>query len=348
MRTNVAYSAAVAAGVVPKLEAVIDFADGLTPAYIALDSDDLAVDGSYVSDGSESSGIPLWDIVSRKARLRLYNGDGRYDDRDFTDARVAVYLRYGTGNGARMYLGDYFAKEPEAYGDFIDVIAYEDTGNIDALFPFADAEKGTQIGVGSLINKVCMQIMCEPVFSFAQSYESLDTVSVTIPEDSYTTRDLLVHLAMLIGTNVRIDPRDQIAFFYRYKDRSAVDAAIDDWIDLSAAHKPTTITGTQLDYTWTNTSGHRITTRFTLGTGGGYVVHATNNPFMTNVTHCGMLHAGVNGTVFHKMRCSIPFNPMLEFMDHIQITDSHGNTITTYITNVIHYFNGATEIQTSV
>lgn len=348
MLTNAAYSSAIAAGVIPKLEAIIDFADGLTPASVVVDSDDLAIDGSYLSDGSESSSIPLWDIVSRKACLRLYNGDGRYDDRDFAEARISLYLRYSSSAGGRMYLGDFFAKPPEEYGDFITVLAYEDTGAIDSPFVFSDAEKGTSIGVGSLINRVCTQILCEPVFSFAESYELLDGVHVNIPGDTYTTRELLVNLAMLVGANIRIDLRGQTAYFYRYNNRQSIDATIDDWIDLSAAHKPTTITGTKLDYVWTDSLGRRVTTRFMYGTGTGYVVYAKNNPFMTKSFHCGMLHTGVNGTVFHKMRCSIPFNPMLEFMDHIQITDSHGNTITTYITNVIHYFNGATEIQTSV
>lgn len=348
MRVNAAYSSAVAAGYVPKLEALIEFADGVTPVGVDVDSDDLAVDGSYISDGSESSGIPLWDIVSRKACLKLYNGDGRYNSRDFTGARITIFLRYGSSASARMDLGTFYAIPPEEYGEFITLLAYEDTGDLDAPCEFDDWEKGLQIGLGSLIDEVCMKCSCRSNFTFASSYEDLDNVSVYIPEDSYTKRELLVNLAMILGANIAIDMRNQEMYFSRYHDRTAIDSTITDWIDLSAAHKQTTITGTKVDITRMDSSGRRTIVTDRAGTDTGYVVYVKNNPLMRTNIHVHVLNSGVSGTVFHKMRCSIPFNPMLEFMDHIQITDSHGNSITTYITNVIHYFNGATEIQTSV
>ena len=293
--------------------------------------DDFVMSGNSLTDGAAAGGLPLGAAVCRTVKLALTNTDGRLDECDFYGARIRLWLTFRLSETVeRVRLGTFTVAEPESRGETVTITAGDDMILADRDFvPF---QTGSAT-LGQLYMDVCGQ--CGLHYTTAEFPNS--DMTVTVPEESYTCRQMLGYIALLAGGNARIDRQGDIKILTYDRQRPA-DHDLSDWTSLRTDTDDIIITGLQVQ---TEDGPVREGEE-------GYVLEL-EDPLMEGREAEALRRVGdrLLGLRLRQFEGSHTGYPLAECMDTAAFTDRRGRRYTSIITDVTFSFGGLTSLSNS-
>ena len=293
--------------------------------------DDFVMSGNSLTDGAAAGGLPLGAAVCRTVKLALTNTDGRLDECDFYGARIRLWLTFRLSETVeRVRLGTFTVAEPESRGETVTITAGDDMILADRDFvPF---QTGSAT-LGQLYMDVCGQ--CGLHYTTAEFPNS--DMTVTVPEESYTCRQMLGYIALLAGGNARIDRQGDIEILTYDRQRPA-DHELSDWTSLRTDTDDIIITGLQVQ---TEDGPVREGEE-------GYVLEL-EDPLMEGREAEALRRVGdrLLGLRLRQFEGSHTGYPLAECMDTVAFTDRRGRRYTSVMTDVTFAFGGLTSLSNS-
>lgn len=177
---------------------------------------------------SSSSSFDIGAAVIGQLSLTLNNHDGRFDERDFTDALIKVWVgkdlsTEGDENVEWVERGRYIVDRPDSYSGVISVTALDYMSKFEKVLPTSDIT--FPISVQSLVSGLCSHVGVEllkeeiPNGSYSIGSASLDSGD--------TCLSLLRYALQIIGCYARMDNMGRLSVEW-------YDTAVfenEDWLD---------------------------------------------------------------------------------------------------------------------
>ena len=315
------------------------------------------MDARFEQHTSSESSFDLGGAIVGTASVTLWNGDGHFDDYDFTDAVMACYVGKALGATTEWVLiGTYIVDQPDSYAGTIG-LSLNDKLSLLSEKKFSDSGLAYPIlpltAMTSMINScgIAYIIDCTPVNN---------AVAISrAPDDDMTLLDAVGHLAQLMGLWLRCDGQGFVhAGWY---DTSAFDVG-GDYQELGSPYSETVmlddviITGVRVtasdeivvDDDGNETNGDPGETA--MSGSDGYVLSVASNPFVEYGRAAGVasgLFLRAGGMEFRPFERSMPCNPAVEAGDAVSFEDLRGNEHHSYATCAKIVVNGAMELKCS-
>lgn len=339
------YEAAVANGFIPYLTGEI-FVDDES---FTLDRNRFMLSSNDLSIGMQANGFPIGQVLTKSINISLDNSDGFFDGENLKTIRL--YLNYGYDPIDYIDFGDFFIRQPNSYGDIIQFTAYDPTQGVDVVFDNGDGSEfpaGSTANIDTLFTKTLSA--CGLMFdgTHMPSYYALYT-TVKIPEGQITCRKILEYILQAISLNLVYSGERNNVIFSGYKDPMHTDA-------YESMHQHTLeydrlahiVSGAKNVFTYRDAVGNRVVTQI-LEVDSPYaekdIILQYNSNFINSTDRLNTAVTLIAPLTVRKFRAEIPFNPLIEAMDKVHVTDWQGNDFYSYITGVTHNFHGKTVIQ---
>ena len=207
------------------VRAGILLADG---TKLKLDGDSFMMGGvSFTQATSTSGAFCIGSAVVGSCSLKLNNYDGRFDEYDFTGAKVQPSVGVGIdGEIEWIRKGVYNVEQPSTYGS---VISLTCTDNLSLMQKsLSDIEVRCPITAAAFAELVCNE------FGLSMEWRgpNFDYRIESIPDEDMSCLDALSYIAQATGHYVRCDQRGTVVF---------------DWYDVSDKHVENVMDGGELD-----------------------------------------------------------------------------------------------------
>ena len=298
---------------------------------LTLTEDDFVMSGNSLTDGAGANGLPLGAALCRTVKLALINTDGRLDEYDFYGARIRLWLTFRLAETTeRVELGMFTVSEPERRGETVTITAGDDMLLADRDF---DPGQGGSVTLGQLYMRVCEQ--CGLHYTTAVFPGS--DMTVTVPAENYTCRQMLGYIAMLAGGSARVDRQGDIRILVYDRERPA-DHDLSDWTRLDVDTDDVVVTGLKM----AGEDGD------ILEGAAGYVL-SLENPLAAGREAEALRRMGdrLIGLRVRKFSGGHIGYPLAECMDTVTFTDRRGRRYTSVITDVTFTFGGLTSLANS-
>lgn len=192
-------------GVRPKIKATLTLADGMIKE---LSGDDFVDANPSFSHATSSSGsFDIGAAITGAFNCTLNNFDRRFDEYDFTDAKIEPFLGYELDDGSVEWLrkGTYWIEQPEAYSSTIGINCVDSMVLFDR--PFSDVTVNYPTRASVLVGDICARCGIPLLYSgFAYS----DIIVYEPTENDMTCRDVISYIAQMTGNYARITNEDKL------------------------------------------------------------------------------------------------------------------------------------------
>lgn len=310
--------------------AEVTLADG---TELSFGPDDFVIGGTSVTDGAGVTGIPLGEAICRTAQLELNNTDGRLDQYDFYRAQVRLWLRFAVGERtAELSLGRFIVTEPETGGETVTISAGDVMTQADKPYT---GEAGRVVTLQTLWEEVCSQCDIQTGNTLLRNYE----LTVTVPGEECTCRQMLGYIAMVAGGNARISGQGEAeVLYYDRPEQPGEPYTLQDWSSLSVDTDSVTVTGLR-------TSNGDVSI---LEGEEGYVLQV-DNPLIAGreAAYLKKMSEALVGLTVRRFDGQHVSYPLAEFMDEVDVRDRKGRHYATVLTDVTFTFGGYTELANS-
>lgn len=273
---------------------------------------------------SDEGSFSIGNAIIGQLDIELDNSDGRYDNMTFEDAefdtRVALIVRQSYDNTLTpewLRKGIFTVEEVTVDENYIKITAFDNMSKLDK--PFSDVNVTFPITLKSLFQTICS--------ACSLPYDTPDIGTITvgknheIPEGA-SCRDVISYIAQLACRFVYADVTGTIKMGW-YRDTGYI---IDERQKLSGS---VTISGVQL--TDTGDIAHRLGTV-------SYCLMIDDNPLATSADALSdsVWRNDLIGMTLTPFEAEVLSDPALEAGDIVTVSDLHGNTYCTPVTNLIY------------
>lgn len=273
---------------------------------------------------SDEGSFSIGNAIIGQLDIELDNSDGRYDNMTFEDAefdtRVALIVRQSYDNTLTpewLRKGIFTVEEVTVDENYIKITAFDNMSKLDK--PFSDVNVTFPITLKSLFQTICS--------ACSLPYDTPDIGTITvgknheIPEGA-SCRDVISYIAQLACRFVYADVNGTIKMGW-YRDTGYI---IDERQKLSGS---VTISGVQL--TDTGDIAHRLGTV-------SYCLMIDDNPLATSADALSdsVWRNDLIGMTLTPFEAEVLSDPALEAGDIVTVSDLHGNTYCTPVTNLIY------------
>lgn len=294
-----------------------------------LTDDDIMQDSFVVTTGTSDEGsFSIGNAIIGQLDFELDNSSGRYDNMTFEDAeldaRVALVVGQNydnTLNPEWLRKGIFTVEEVTVDENYIKITAYDNMAKLDV--PFTDLNVTFPISLKNLFQTICAA--CSLPYELPDIGNIIVGKNHEIPEDA-SCRDVISYVAQLCCRFVYADVTGTIKMGW-YRD---TDYIIDERQKLSGS---VTISGVQL--TDTGDVIHRVGTT-------SYCLMIDDNPIATSAAALSqqVWQDDLIGMTLTPFEAEVLSDPALEAGDIVTISDLHGNTYRTPITNLTYRLDG--------
>lgn len=212
----------VAGGTWPLVKAQIVFATG---ERMDLEGGDFMSDTLSFTQATSSSGsFDIGAAIVGSFSCKLNNYDRKFDDCDFTGARIIpqVGIELEGGDVEWVRKGTYWIDQPESYGETISLDCADSMSKFDV--PYSDVGTRYPATAATVVADICEHCGIPLLYAgFANSSASFKAR----PDGGATCRDVLSWAAQATGNYARVtfDDRLEVSWY----DRSLFDS--EDWLD---------------------------------------------------------------------------------------------------------------------
>lgn len=277
---------------------------------------------------SDEGSFSIGNAIIGQLDIELDNSDGRYDNMTFEDAefdtRVALIVRQSYDNALTpewLRKGIFTVEEVTVDENYIKITAFDNMSKLDT--PFSDVNVTFPITLKSLFQTICS--------ACSLPYDTPDIGNITvgknheIPEEA-SCRDVISYIAQLACRFVYADVNGTIKMGW-YRD---TDYIIGERQKLSGS---VTISGVQL--TDTGDIAHRLGT-------ADYCLMIDDNPIATSADALSepVWQDDLIGMSLTPFEAEVLSDPAPEAGDIVTVSDLHGNTFRTPVTNLIYRLDG--------
>lgn len=277
---------------------------------------------------SDEGSFSIGNAIIGQLDIELDNSDGRYDNMTFEDAefdtRVALIVRQSYDNVLTpewLRKGIFTVEEVTVDENYIKITAFDNMSKLDT--PFSDVNVTFPITLKSLFQTICS--------ACSLPYDTPDIGNITvgknheIPEEA-SCRDVISYIAQLACRFVYADVNGTIKMGW-YRD---TDYIIGERQKLSGS---VTISGVQL--TDTGDIAHRLGT-------ADYCLMIDDNPIATSADALSepVWQDDLIGMSLTPFEAEVLSDPAPEAGDIVTVSDLHGNTFRTPVTNLIYRLDG--------
>lgn len=294
-----------------------------------LTDDDIMQDSFVVTTGTSDEGsFSIGNAIIGQLDFELDNSSGRYDNMSFEDAeldaRVALVVGQNYDNTLTpewLRKGIFTVEEVTVDENYIRITAYDNMSKLDV--PFADLNVTFPISLKNLFQTICAA--CSLPYELPDIGNIIVGKNHEIPEDA-SCRDVISYVAQLCCRFVYADVTGTIKMGW-YRD---TDYIIDERQKLSGS---VTISGVQL--TDTGDVIHRVGTT-------SYCLMIDDNPIATSAAALSqqVWQDDLIGMTLTPFEAEVLSDPALEAGDIVTISDLHGNTYPTPVTNLTYRLDG--------
>ena len=294
-----------------------------------LTDDDIMQDSFILTTGTSDEGsFSIGNAIIGQLDFELDNSSGRYDNMTFEDAeldaRVALIVGQSYDNTLTpewLRKGIFTVEEVTVDENYIRITAYDNMSKLDV--PFADLNVTFPISLKNLFQTICAA--CSLPYELPDIGNIIVGKNHEIPEDA-SCRDVISYVAQLCCRFVYADVTGTIKMGW-YRD---TDYIIDERQKLSGS---VTISGVQL--TDTGDVIHRVGTT-------SYCLMIDDNPLATSAAALSqqVWQDDLIGMTLTPFEAEVLSDPALEAGDIVTISDLHGNTYPTPVTNLTYRLDG--------
>lgn len=311
-----------------KAKIAVTYADSSTAA---LTDENIMQDSFVITTGTSDEGsFSIGNAVIGQLDFEIDNSSGDYDNLSFDDAvfdtRVALIVRQsydGTLTPEWIRKGIFTAEEVTVDENYIKITAYDNMSKLDK--PFSKSGISFPVSLASLFRQICTS--CGVAYGGSDFPNSSLTINSAAEIDESTScRDMISYIAQLACCFVYADVNGTIQMGW-YRDTNYTVT------EQQKLNGTVTITGVQL--TDTEDTAHLSGTK-------NYCLMIDDNPIalngsaLQNVVWSDRL-IGMELTPFSA---EIMSDPSIEAGDIVTVSDLHGNTYSTPITNMIYRLDG--------
>lgn len=309
-----------------KSKIIVTFPDNNTTEFT---DDDIMQDSFVVTTGTSDEGsFSIGNAIIGQLDFELDNSSGRYDNMTFEDAeldaRVALIVGQSYDNTLTpewLRKGIFTVEEVTVDENYIKITAYDNMAKLDV--PFTDLNVTFPISLKNLFQTICAA--CSLPYELPDIGNIIVGKNHEIPDDA-SCRDVISYVAQLCCRFVYADVTGTIKMGW-YRD---TDYIIDERQKLSGS---VTISGVQL--TDTGDVIHRVGTT-------SYCLMIDDNPLATSAAALSqqVWQDDLIGMTLTPFEAEVLSDPALEAGDIVTISDLHGNTYRTPITNLTYRLDG--------
>ena len=306
----------------------VTFSDSTTAV---LTDDNIMQDSLVITTGTTDEGsFSIGNAVIGQLEFDIDNSSGQYDNMSFDDADFDVRIglivqqRYDamlTPEWIRK--GVFTSEEVTVNENYIHIVAYDNLSKLDR--PFSEANITLPVTIATLYQSICTA--CGVVYDSG----SFDNDDLVIPQaadiDGDTScRDVLSYAAQLCCRYIYADVYGTVRFGW-YTDTTYAVA------EQQRINGTVTITGVQLTDTSENVT--------LLGT-TNYCLNISDDPLAVSAEalSASVWQDEIIGMELTPFAADIISDPSLEAGDIITVSDKHGNTYRTPVTNMVYRLDG--------
>lgn len=205
-----------------KVKATLTLADG---AVRNLVGDDFVSGNFTFSHGTSSTGsFDLGAAITGAFNCTLNNFDRRFDEYDFTGAKIEPFVGYELEDGSVEWLrkGTYWVEQPSAYSATIGLSCFDSMIKFDV--PFSELNFIYPVQASELICDIANHCGIPLLY---QGFANHDLVLYEPDKEDMTCRDALSYIAQATGNYVRITNEDKLEV--SWYDQSVFEK--EDWLD---------------------------------------------------------------------------------------------------------------------
>ncbi|MDD3231355.1 MAG: hypothetical protein PHE09_19410 [Oscillospiraceae bacterium] len=174
----------------------------LSNSYVySLTNADIMLEGTSITDNTSESGkFTVGTFAAKCLKLKLYNFDGRFSEKEF--ARSTIRIKTGLQIGSSiewLYKGTYFTSSHSESGGIITLTAYDAAVNFDKKY---DSKLSYPASLHDILQDACK--CCYVVFGTASFPNSGYVVAKRPTDTSITYADIVKYVAELAGCWARI------------------------------------------------------------------------------------------------------------------------------------------------
>lgn len=321
-------------------------------------SDRISLSGNSVSASVSGKGFPIGQAICRSISIKIRDGEGE----NFIGKRYSLRAVIPTGIpvlGGKMeyytvHLGYFTITDQKTENQETTLTGYDDMIKADKTYDYfrhinGDNSVGDELAQWDvLFKRACAQsgLSYKPL-----GYDPVSKMENTTYVTNITCRQLLAELAGAIGGNVFINRDGEIEMKTYHEIEDDKFFKIDNAMSLK--NKPERkISSVQTTYIIDKTVSeeNRESAVLKIGT-DGYVIDMSKNIFFKNADYdqallnLGVVENALKNVYVTEFECTLPVNPLLEFMDLIKLMRADGTYIRSFVTNVKHNAQGLTEIR---
>lgn len=311
-----------------RAEIAVTFPNGSTTT---LTDKNIMQDSLVITSGrSDEGSFSIGNAIIGQLDFEIDNSSGAYDNLSFEDAvfdvRVALIVRQsydGTLTPEWIRKGIFTAEEVTVDENYIKVTAYDNLAKLDV--PFSDSGITFPVTLGNLYQSVCAHCSV-PYGNTDFSNSNLVITSGNDIDENTSCRDVLSYIAQLACRFVYADVYGTVRLgWYREFDYTI--------LEQQKLNGTVTISGVQLTDT---------TDQIWLKGNKSYCIMIDNNPL-------ALTGAALTSEVWEDILIGMeltPFSsellsdPSLEVGDIVTVSDLHGNTYRTPVTNMVYCLDG--------
>lgn len=184
---------------------------------------------SFSHSTSSGGSFDIGAAVTGSFSCTLHNWDRKFDDFDFTGARIIPYLGVELETGIEWLLkGTYYLEQPEVYGTTIGLYALDSMCKFDEVM-FSEVRTAFPVSAATLVRDICTVCGIVPqTLNFANN----SYVFSVRPKDDMTCHDALSCIAQATGNYVRMTNENRLEF---------------DWYNLQAFESEDWLDGEEFD-----------------------------------------------------------------------------------------------------
>lgn len=316
-----------------KSYAEITFANGET---LTLDASNFISGGNSMVDGSGSSSFPLGVAIEKYVKLEILNDEEQYKDYNFIGAKIRKYLDFRlSATTERIEKGTYTVVTPETYGETVIITAYDDMYK-------ADKDYYTSLSFPQTASAVLRDI-CDTCDIVLGSTSFLHDDFIINDKPTGTFRTVIGYIAMIACGNARIDVRNRLQIIsYDFNYASGNYHTLSNWTSPKIEYNDSVITGFK-----TVIQGDTSEEDVEMIAGTDEYMITIDNPLIAGreQTVLSWLLESIGNVPFRPFSGDLVSNPLIEFMDLVQLQDRRGNLYKSFVTDVNFVISGYTTVK---
>lgn len=222
LSTSFEYRLLAQEGAPAKVKATLTLADGTVRNLVG---DDFVSGNFTFSHGTSSTGsFDLGAAITGAFNCTLNNFDRRFDEYDFTGAKIEPFVGYELQDGNVEWLrkGTYWVEQPSAYSATIGLSCFDSMIKFDV--PFSELNFIYPVQASELIYDIANHCGIPLLY---QGFANHDLVLYEPDKEDMTCRDALSYIAQATGNYVRITNEDKLEV--SWYDPSVFEE--EDWLD---------------------------------------------------------------------------------------------------------------------